>query len=62
MERAKCEMRGAAAAACALGRISEQLSRESCSAMRSNTRTVVAAHRVSQSARSVRRPPCAGRR
>eukprot|EP00974_Lingulodinium_polyedra_P100558 9741825-Lingulodinium_polyedra.AAC.1 len=54
VERVNCEMLGAAAAECVSERISEQLSRESCSEMRSDTRAVVAAPRISQDTRSMR--------
>eukprot|EP00974_Lingulodinium_polyedra_P008907 853542-Lingulodinium_polyedra.AAC.1 len=47
---------------CVSERVSEQFPRESCSEMRSETHSIVAAPRVSQFARSMRRPPHGGRR
>eukprot|EP00974_Lingulodinium_polyedra_P081976 7936446-Lingulodinium_polyedra.AAC.1 len=57
MECADRDTRGAAALECISGRIIEQFLRESCSYAFSDTFSVVAAPRVSQSANSVRRPP-----
>eukprot|EP00974_Lingulodinium_polyedra_P001875 176737-Lingulodinium_polyedra.AAC.1 len=55
-------MHGAAALACISERISEQFWRESCSAMRLDMHSIVVAPRISQCTRSMRRPPCGGRR
>eukprot|EP00974_Lingulodinium_polyedra_P080875 7835116-Lingulodinium_polyedra.AAC.1 len=60
--RVLCEMRRAAAMDCVSEHVSEQLSRESCSEMRSETHSIAAAPRISQSARRMRRATCGGRR
>eukprot|EP00974_Lingulodinium_polyedra_P106509 10310319-Lingulodinium_polyedra.AAC.1 len=57
VERAFCESRGAARMECVPKRMSAQLLRESCSEIRSETRAVAAVLRISQNARSTRRPP-----
>eukprot|EP00974_Lingulodinium_polyedra_P009690 929174-Lingulodinium_polyedra.AAC.1 len=61
MECANCEMRGAEVVACMSERVAEQLAREGCSEMRSDTHSIVAAPRITQFARSMRRPPYGGR-
>eukprot|EP00974_Lingulodinium_polyedra_P003237 303651-Lingulodinium_polyedra.AAC.1 len=42
---------------CVSERMHEQISRESCSGIRSEVHSIVAAPRISQSARFMRRPP-----
>eukprot|EP00974_Lingulodinium_polyedra_P122346 11182486-Lingulodinium_polyedra.AAC.1 len=62
MECADCEMHGVAAIECIAERMSEQVSRESCSELRSDMHSVVAVPRSSRCAHSMRRPPRGGRR
>eukprot|EP00974_Lingulodinium_polyedra_P081650 7906241-Lingulodinium_polyedra.AAC.1 len=57
MDRAHCEMRGAATIECMAERISEQLARESCSDTRSEMHSIAAMPHISQNAHSMRRPP-----
>eukprot|EP00974_Lingulodinium_polyedra_P122994 11185017-Lingulodinium_polyedra.AAC.1 len=52
---AKCEMRCAAAAGCVSVRMSEQVSRESCTEMRSEMHSSAAAPQFSRFVHSVRR-------
>eukprot|EP00974_Lingulodinium_polyedra_P064263 6207045-Lingulodinium_polyedra.AAC.1 len=47
---------------CVSEHVSEQLSLESCSDMRSETHSIAAAPRISQSVRRMRRPTYGGRR